>query len=50
MHVGGLQPATPYSFRVTAVTSAGSTVHVYSFSTLTTHGGENDKTVRNNRF
>ena len=40
VQVPGLSPATSYNLRVTVVTSAGSTSHIYSFSTLTTHGGE----------
>lgn len=36
----GLQPATTYHLRVTAASSAGTTVHTYTFTTLTTRGGE----------
>ncbi|XP_066979098.1 LOW QUALITY PROTEIN: cell adhesion molecule Dscam2-like [Macrobrachium rosenbergii] len=36
--VGGLGPSTRYDLRATAVTSAGSTTHSYSFTTLTATG------------
>ncbi|XP_068242659.1 cell adhesion molecule Dscam2-like [Palaemon carinicauda] len=36
--VGGLEPSTRYALRATAVTSAGSTTHSYSFTTLTASG------------
>ncbi|XP_071519102.1 LOW QUALITY PROTEIN: cell adhesion molecule Dscam2-like [Panulirus ornatus] len=38
VEVGGLVPSTPYSLRVTAVASAGSTTHTYTFTTLTAAG------------
>lgn len=40
VEVGGLVPSTPYSLRVTAVASAGSTTHTYTFTTLTAAGGK----------
>ena len=40
VEVGGLVPATHYTLRVTAVSSAGSTTHAYSFTTLTHAGGK----------
>ncbi|KAK8738300.1 hypothetical protein OTU49_004148, partial [Cherax quadricarinatus] len=38
VEVGGLLPASPYALRVTAVASAGSTTHTYTFTTLTPTG------------
>ncbi|XP_050715582.1 cell adhesion molecule Dscam2-like isoform X3 [Eriocheir sinensis] len=38
VEVGGLLPSTHYTLRVTAVSSAGSTTHAYSFTTLTLTG------------
>ncbi|XP_066979346.1 cell adhesion molecule Dscam2-like isoform X3 [Macrobrachium rosenbergii] len=39
VEIEGLDPSTTYSLRVTAVSSAGSTTHAYTFTTLTI-GGE----------
>nr|XP_027208170.1 Down syndrome cell adhesion molecule-like protein Dscam2 [Penaeus vannamei] len=38
VEIGGLMPSTAYSLRVTAVASAGSKSHTYTFTTLTVAG------------
>ncbi|XP_037802685.1 Down syndrome cell adhesion molecule-like protein Dscam2 [Penaeus monodon] len=38
VEIGGLMPSTAYSLRVTAVASAGSKSHTYTFTTLTAAG------------
>nr|XP_045594049.1 Down syndrome cell adhesion molecule-like protein Dscam2 isoform X1 [Procambarus clarkii] len=38
VEIGGMVPSTPYALRVTAVASAGSTTHTYTFTTLTATG------------